>query len=138
MTDRISQFYRSLPVVIAAACAGLSFGPALADTPCAPPAGGPQVCLSGTITSPGADVAMIAEAGHTGVSGLRLGDTVHDWQIVEITPKYIKLNKAGETATVEVVAPPALAAPAPVPTTPDPPMGRSLRRRGDPVIPPPG
>jgi hypothetical protein len=125
-------------VVIAAACAGLAFGPALADSPCAPPTAGPPVCLSGTITSPGANVAMIEEAGHTGVSGLRLGDTVNDWQIVEITPKYIKLNKAGETATVEVVAPAALAAPAPVPTTLRPPIGRSLRRRGDPVVLPPG
>jgi hypothetical protein len=81
---------------------------------------------------------MIEEAGHTGVSGLRLGDTIRDWQIVEITSKYIKLDKAGQTATVEVGGPPAVAAPAPLQTTLPPPTGRSFRRRGQPVVAPPG
>jgi hypothetical protein len=105
---------------------GVWSGTALAQTACAPPATGPQLCLTGTILSPGGNVAMLEQAGHTGVSGLRLGDSILDWQVVEIASKYVKLGKAGETVTISVADPnqtPAVA----TPPTPVPPV---LRRRG--------
>ena len=98
---------------------------ATAQAACEPAPGGPPICLTGTILTPGAKIAMIEQAGHSGVSALRLGDSILDWRVIEITQKYVKLGKADETATVGIADPnpPEPATPAPIPPV--------LRRRGE-------
>jgi hypothetical protein len=98
---------------------------AIAQAACEPPAPGPAICLTGTILAPGVKIAMIEQAGHTGVSELRLGDSIDDWRVIEIGPKFVKLGRADETATVGIADPNP-----PQPATPAP-VRPVLRRRGD-------
>jgi hypothetical protein len=120
VSDRGPSRSRFEILVLAVAAGGVNAmcGTAFAQSACAPPASAPPVCLKGTITSAKVNVAMVEEAGHSGIAGLRLGDTILDWRVLEIAPKYIKLGKAEQTVTVDVGGPPAVPAPAPAPTGP--------------------
>jgi hypothetical protein len=89
--------------------------PAFADAICAPPSAGPPICLTGTIVSAQLRIAMFAEAGRSGVEAHRLGDLIGDWRIVEIAPRSITLQQAGNTVQIGLsAAQPAV--PTPVPT----------------------
>jgi len=108
-------------LIASAACgASLAFGTAFAATGCAPLASGPPICLTGTIMAPGINVAMVEKAGSAAVVGLRLGQAILDWRIVEIGPKFVKLGQGQQIVTLDLagVVPtidpaPAVAAPTP-------------------------
>jgi hypothetical protein len=94
--------------------ASSTVGTAFAAAICAPPSAAPPICLTGTILSAELRIAMLEEAGRSGVEGHRLGDTIGDWQIVAITQRSITLQQAGNTVQIGLSAAQP-AAPTPVP-----------------------
>jgi hypothetical protein len=115
-------------IALAAGAASLAFGTAFAATGCAPPASAPQICLTGTIMSAKVNVAMVERAGSLGVVGLHLGETILDWRIVEIAPKFVKLGQGAQIVTLDLsgVVPAADPAPAAAPIK----QGPMLRMQG--------
>jgi hypothetical protein len=113
--DRGAQGYGSKELLIAIAVGGavsLS-GTAFAGAACVPASPTPPICLTGTITSPGVNVAMVERAGSAGVQGLKLGDTILDWRLLEIGPKYIRLGQGAQTVTLDLSGTVPVAAEAP-------------------------
>jgi len=85
----------------------LLVGGAFAGTGCVPTTNTPPICLTGTIISPGVNIAMVERAGSASVERLRLGDTILDWRVLAIGPKYIKMGQGGQTVTLALDGPAA-------------------------------
>ena len=106
MCDSIRKYYRfkTILIVIGAVAAISSAGPVRAATQaaCAAAGDGPPLCLTGTVLAPGADLAMVERAGSSSVEHLHAGDSILDWRLVEIGPKYIKLGQGEKLVTLDL------------------------------------
>jgi len=127
--DSIRKYYRSktILIVIGALAAASPAAPAWAGTngaatACVAPSEGPPLCLTGTVLVPGADLAMVERAGSSSVEHLRQGDSILDWRLIEIGPKFIKLGQGEKLVTLDLAGTVAHLEPesAPVPTAPAP------------------
>jgi len=93
---------RSIPTIIRAFAAATLLASPSAGADCAPPDTDPQICLTGTVTSSDYRRAIVALPGSPDLERLRPGDTVLDWQLVEIGARYIVLVRDGRQARVEL------------------------------------
>jgi hypothetical protein len=91
----------------------MMLAPLAARADCAPPADGPQMCLVGTITSPGYAAAFVELPGTPGLETVKLNGQVLDWRVLKIAPRSVLLgqNQQQVTLTLDEQAP-ADAAPA--------------------------
>lgn len=76
---------------------------AFAEANCTPPTAKPPLCLTGTVTAPGVGIATIERAGSADPKEFHPGDTILDWRIVEIGPKYVKLAQDDQTITLDLL-----------------------------------
>jgi hypothetical protein len=117
-----------LPLLIAASFASTPILPTTSG--CAPSDSAPPFCLSGTIVSDDATIAIVKEAGHRLDQGRQIGQSFLDWRIVAIRPRAIEVQQGERVITLDMMAvePPAddaapLAAnsrpPKPIPTAVD-------------------
>lgn len=86
--------------------------PFAAHADCAPPADGPQMCLVGTITSPGYAAAFIELPGTPVLETVKLNGQVLDWKVLKIEPRSAVLGQNQQQVTLTLgEAAPADAAP---------------------------
>ena len=109
MCDSTYKYYRfkTILIVTAALAAIALTAPVLAGTQaaatvCTAPSEGPPLCLTGTVLAPGADLAMVERAGSSSVEHLHPGDSILDWRLIEIGPKYIKLGQGEKLVTLDL------------------------------------
>jgi hypothetical protein len=109
-------------VIAAIAGMGAIDDSAFAGSGCAPPAAKLPICLTGTITSPGVNIATIEKAGDSDPEEFHIGDTIQDWRILEIGPKYVNLAQGEQTITLDLLNrnPVAEAPPPPPPPVEEP------------------
>jgi hypothetical protein len=107
--DSIRKYYRSKTtlIVIGALAAASLAAPVRAGTnaaaaACVAPSDGPPLCLTGTVLAPGADLAMVERAGSSSVEHLHQGDSILDWRLIEIGPKFIKLGQGEKLVTLDL------------------------------------
>ena len=120
MRDTLYKYYRSKTILIVTGFAALiplagpgHAGTTPAGTVCTAPSEGPPLCLTGTVLAPGADLAMVERAGSSAIEHLHEGDTILDWRLVEIAPKYIKLGQGQKLVTLDLAGTVAHIEPAP-------------------------
>ncbi len=122
MCDSNRKYYRfkTILIVIGGLALMSSAGAVRAATPatCVAPNDGPPLCLTGTVLAPGADLAMVERAGSTSVEHLHQGDSILDWRLVEIGPKYIKLGQGEKLVTLDLAGTVAHVEPEPAPVSP--------------------
>jgi hypothetical protein len=75
-------------------------GHALASE-CVAPDSGPAVCISGIVTAPDYQVALIAAPGKPDLTRVQVNDTVGDWTVSEIGARFIVFKRADETVRLE-------------------------------------
>jgi hypothetical protein len=77
------------------------------------------MCLSGTAISPGYTAALVEEAGKPGLHAVRAGDTIDDWKVREIEPRYVVLARGDQAVRLDLAGSsadvPRAAAPPPAP-----------------------
>ncbi|HLY57874.1 MAG TPA: hypothetical protein VKS60_20090 [Stellaceae bacterium] len=69
---------------------------------CAPAAGGPPLCLDGTVTADGYQAALVEESGSHTVKTLQAGDTLDDWEVSEVGARYVVLTHEGQEARLNL------------------------------------
>jgi hypothetical protein len=118
LCDSTLKYYRSKTILIAicvatsvSVAAPSQAGTASAGATCTAPNDGPPLCLTGTVLAPGTDLAMVERAGSSAVEHLHQGDTILDWRLVEIGPKYIKLGQGEKLVTLDLAGTVAHAGP---------------------------
>lgn len=113
-----------MPFLVAASFASTPILPATSG--CAPSDSAPPFCLSGTIVSDDATVAIVKEAGHRLDQGRQIGQSFLDWRIVSIRPRTIEVQQGERVITLDMMAvEPSIDAAAPtaaniIPRTPSP------------------
>jgi hypothetical protein len=105
-------------IVIAAMALAAPARAATDAASCTAPSDGPPLCLTGTVLAPGADLAMVERAGSSNIEHLHQGDTILDWRLVEIGPKYIKLGQGEKIVTLDLAGTVAHAQPEPAAAAP--------------------
>jgi hypothetical protein len=93
---------------------------------CAPPDGGPPLCLSGTVTAPDFSVALVEQPDKPGETRLQQGDTIDNWEVGEIGPRYVVLKQDDQEVRLAVGG--AITQPAAAPPPPAPPKSVAERR----------
>jgi hypothetical protein len=132
--DSIRKYYRSKTTlivigVLASVAVPAQAGTNAGATACAAPSDGPPLCLTGTVLAPGADLAMVERAGSSSVEHLRQGDSILDWRLIEIGPKFIKLGQGEKRVTLDLAGTVAhLEAEPAVPATPAAPAAPKIKQ----------
>jgi hypothetical protein len=123
----------SILAIVWSFAAGTALAAGTASADCAPPDTDPPLCLSGTVTSPGYQSAIVELPGGSDLERLRPGDTVLDWKVVEIAAKYIVLDRDGRQIRLGIAATASPPTPAQKATPKQGPMRRAhvLEERGD-------
>jgi hypothetical protein len=70
---------------------------------CAPSESEPPFCLSGTIVSDDATIAIVKEAGHRLDQGRQMGQSFLEWRIVAIRPRAIEVQQGGRVVTLDMM-----------------------------------
>jgi hypothetical protein len=119
--------------VVWAFMAGCTLTARISRADCAPPDTAPQICLSGTVTSPEYQSALVELSGSSDLERLRPGDTVLDWKVAEIGARYIVLDRDGRQVRLELATAASPQAPPGKGTPKQGPMlrARVLEERGD-------
>jgi hypothetical protein len=101
-SDSRGYLYSALLTAILAVGAGPAIAAPSVAADCAPAASAPPVCLTGTTITPDKSVAIVQQPGTSRQISMQLRDTIDKWRVVEISQKYIKMERAGRTVQLDV------------------------------------
>ena len=94
---------------------------------CVPNQSDVPVCLSGTAVAPDYSGAVIQETGQPGLRQVLPGDTVDNWTVGEIGPRYVVLKHGTRTVRLELPQSPEASDEMPPPPSVDPPATGAIK-----------
>ena len=59
-------------------------------------------CISGIAASASYSAALIEQAGQPGLRKIRQGDTIDDWSVSEIGPRYVVFNRGDQSVRLDL------------------------------------